>query len=87
MPNYFKPDWLEDWKTEREKGMLRYVILWGFGFAAACFVFDTLINKQDLSIKTPNQLLIMATIFIGGGFTYSIASWFYNEYRLKKSQE
>ncbi|MCT4624754.1 MAG: hypothetical protein N4A46_14125 [Schleiferiaceae bacterium] len=84
MPNYFKPDWLEDWKEERKKGMLRYVLLYGIGFALACLVFDVLINKQDLSSKTIEQLFVMASIFLGGGFAYSFGTWYYNEYKLKK---
>ena len=28
MPNYFKPDWIEDWKTEREKGMIKFEGQW-----------------------------------------------------------
>jgi Na+/melibiose symporter-like transporter len=87
MPNYFKPDWLEDWKEERTKGKVRYFLLYGISFALACYLFDWIANKQDLSTKTPEQLLTMAAIFLGGGFTYSIASWFYNEHKLKKQQK
>lgn len=87
MPNYFKPNWIEDWKTERKKGMVRYVLLWGVGFALTCYLFDWFVNKQDLSTKSTSQLFVMAAIFLGGGFTYSIASWFYNEYKLKKESK
>ena len=86
MPNYFKTDWLEDWKEERKKGKLRYFLLYGIGFSFACLIFDILINKQDLTAKTPIQLLTMTAIFLGGGFAYSIGSWFYNEYKLRKTE-
>lgn len=86
MPNYFKPDWVEGWKEERKKGMVRYLILYGFGFTLVCYLFDWVMNKQDLSAKTPQQLLVMAAIFLGGGFSYAIGSWYYNEYRLRKEK-
>ena len=87
MPNYFKPNWLDDWKEERKKGFVRYLLLYGFGFALACLAFDVLINKQDLSSKTGTQLVVMASIFVGGGLTYAVGSWFYNEHRIKKEEQ
>ncbi len=84
MPNYFKPNWLEDWKEERKKGLTRYILLYGLGFGAACFAFDVVFNKQDLTAKTGNQLVLMSAIFLGGGLVYSVGTWFYNEWKLKK---
>ena len=85
MPNYFKPNWIEDWKEERKKGMPRYLLLYGFGFGLACLAFDVIVNKQDLGAKTSNQIIMMVSIFLGGGFVYSVSTWFYNEWKLKKS--
>ena len=48
MPNYFKPDWLEDWKEERTKGKVRYFLLYGISFALACYLFDWIANKHKL---------------------------------------
>ena len=85
MPNYFKPDWLEDWKKEREKGMLRYVATNGLGLAFICIIFDLIINKRNLFAMDTESALLNGGIFIAGGLLYGIISWLYNEWKLKKS--
>ena len=85
MVNYFKPNWIEDWKEERKKGIVRYILLYGLSFSVACFAFDVIINKQDLTEKTGNQLILMSVIFLGGGLVYSVGTWLYNEWKLRKS--
>ncbi len=85
MPNYFKPDWIEDWKTEREKGMIRYLVIYGLGLAALCMVFDLVVNKRNLFTMEPNRALVNGAIFVAGGLIYGIITWFYNEWKLKKS--
>ena len=40
-----------------------------------------------LAIADEGNYRYDSAIFLGGGFTYSIASWFYNEHKLKKQQK
>jgi len=84
MPNYFKPNWIEDWKTERQKGKVRYVLIYGLSIAVFCALLDVFVNKRNIFEMETSSAIINAAIFLVGGFIYAIASWFYNENKLKK---
>jgi hypothetical protein len=84
VPNYFKKDWIEDWKNERKLGRTKYVIAHGVLFVFIVAVVDALINDRAVwDMAWPKAIQTIA-LYLAGGLAYGLGTWWFNERKLKK---
>ena len=84
MPNYFKKDWIEDWKRERQLGVVNWVLLHGAAFLIIASLVDAFVNDRAIWKMELLPALTHAAIYILGGLAYGGFTWWFNERKLKK---
>ncbi len=84
MPNYFKKDWLEDWKTERKMGRTKYVVIHGFLFIIIAALVDAFVNDRAVWTMTTPKAIQTIVLYLAGGLGYGLVTWWFNERKLDK---
>lgn len=84
MPNYFKKDWIEDWKNERKVGRQKWVMVHGIGFLVIASIVDALLNDRKVWEMSPTKAATTLLIYTAGGVGYGLFTWWFNERKLRK---
>lgn len=85
MPNYFKKDWIEDWKTERKMGRTKYVFIHGALFIIIAALVDAFVNDRAVwAMAWPKAVQTVLLYFIGG-LVYGFFTWWFNERKLNRN--
>ena len=84
MPNYFKKDWIEDWKRERQLGVTKWILLHAVAFLVIASLVDAFLNDRAIWKMEMASALKHATIYILGGAAYGGFTWWFNERKLHK---
>ena len=85
MPNYFKKNWLEDWKRERELGAVKWILIHGLAFLVIAALVDGFVNDRAIWKMPLGPALKHAAIYILGGLGYGAFTWWFNERKFDKS--
>jgi hypothetical protein len=83
VPNYFKKDWLNDWKTERNMGKTRYVLTHGILFLVIAALIDAFVNDKVIWAMPAPKAIQNILIYLAGGLGYGLFTWWFNERKLK----
>jgi mannosyltransferase OCH1-like enzyme len=86
MPNYFKKDWLEEWKTERKMGRTKWSLTHGIGFTIIAIIVDALVNNRKIWEMEPAKVIQTLAIYFVGGVSYALFSWWFNERKLNQEK-
>jgi hypothetical protein len=84
VPNYFKKDWLEDWKTERKMGRSKYVLIHGGLFIIIAALVDAFVNNRAVWAMPPAKAIQTVVLYFAGGLAYGLFTWWFNERKLNK---
>ena len=87
MPNYFKKDWLEDWKNERKMGKTRYVFIHGFLFIIIAALVDAFLNDRAVWEMPFIQAAQTVLLYFAGGLGYGLFTWWFNERKFNKPKK
>lgn len=87
MPNYFKTDWLEEWKKERKMGRSKWVLTHGVGFLVIATLVDAFVNSRKVWEMPINKVIITLLIYTAGGIGYGLFSWWFNERKLARENK
>jgi hypothetical protein len=84
VPNYFKKDWLDDWKTERNMGRTKYVLVHGVLFIVFAGLFDAFVNDKAVWAMPLPKAIQNILLYFAGGLAYGLFTWWFNERKLRK---
>ena len=87
MPNYFKKDWLQDWKRERDMGRTKWALLHGVAFLVIATLVDAFVNNRKVWEMESTHAFRTLLLYLVGGLTYGLFTWWFNERKLKKEGE
>jgi hypothetical protein len=75
--------WVEGWKKDRARGLMRYVLRVGIlGFGTAMFVTNLFVRPP--AVLTVVGVLARALVWAVGGFIFGALLWLANERRYRK---
>lgn len=78
-----KPEQIEAWKSERDKGMFRYVLIRGvLSYGLAMFVAMTFIAHRDE--LSPSFVGLSAVAWTFGGALFGVLMWYVQERRYRR---
>ena len=86
MPNYFKKDWLQDWKRERQMGRTKWALLHGVSFLLIATLVDAFVNDRKVWEMEPQKAVTTLVLYAAGGLLYGLFTWWFNERKLKKEK-
>lgn len=84
MPNYFKKDWLQDWKNERKMGRTKWALLHSISFLVIATLVDAFVNSRKVWEMETTHAIRTLLLYTAGGLTYGLFTWWFNERKLKK---
>lgn len=84
MPNYFKKDWLQDWKLERQMGFAKWTLLHGGAFLVIATLIDAFVNNRKVWLMEPKAAITALSLYFIGGLFYGLFTWWFNERKLRK---
>jgi hypothetical protein len=84
MPNYFKKDWLQDWKRERQMGRTKWALVHSVAFLVIATLIDAFVNDRNVWEMEPQKMALALFFYAAGGLIYGLFTWWFNERKLEK---